>query len=85
MVSAATGRGIDKPRVLEPASVQALFASGYLAAAAPADRQLVQKSDMTKDLRTFLRKYNVQTVMVLQVPRALHFTQPLSWPTSPQP
>ncbi len=71
---AATGQGgSTSPAVLEPASVQALFDSGYLAAAAPADRQLVQKSNMTRDLRTFLRKYNVQTVMVLQVPRALHF------------
>jgi hypothetical protein len=32
----------------------------------------LQRSDVTGDLRTFLRKYNVQTVLVSHISRSLH-------------
>ena len=65
--------GVVSPALLEPQSVQALFDSGYLAATT-AEREVLRKSDVTADLRTFLRRYDVQTVLVVNLPRtAVHF------------
>jgi hypothetical protein len=59
--------GSSNPAPLEPQSVQALFDSGYLGAT-PQERALLEKSDLTTDLRNYLRKYDVQTVLVVEPP-----------------
>jgi hypothetical protein len=63
-----SGRGgTSYPAQLQPQLVQALFDSDYWGVwVAPRQRALLLKSNITKDLRTFLLKYNVQTVLVVQ-------------------
>jgi hypothetical protein len=68
-----TGKGgTTSPALLEPQSVQALFDSGY-PGATPMERALLLKRNVTTDLRIFLRKYHVQTVLMVPPPRASHF------------
>ncbi len=62
----STGQGgTNAPAVLEPQSVQALFDVAFSASATPKQRALLEKSHLTADIREFLRRYNVQTVIVL--------------------
>jgi hypothetical protein len=56
--------GTTSPAVLEPQSVQALF-DVALFGGTPRQRALISKSDLTRDLRVFLRTYHVQTVMIV--------------------
>ena len=56
--------GTSYPAQLEPSSVQALFDSGYIGETS-GQHALLVKSNITKDLRMFLRKYSVQTVLVV--------------------
>jgi hypothetical protein len=55
--SSGTG-GTSYPAHLTPRSVQALFDSSYYGRAPP-------KTDITTDLRNFLRKYHVESVLVI--------------------
>jgi len=52
---------------LKPASVQALFGSSFNGFATPAQQKLLVSSNMTADLRLFMDKYDVGTVVVLPV------------------
>jgi hypothetical protein len=56
--------GTTTPALLEPQSVQTLFDVAVAGGANPAQRQVLSHSNLTTDLRTFLRKYNVQTILV---------------------
>lgn len=56
--------GTISPALLAPQSVQALFDVAY-AGGTPAERALLKRSDDTADLRLFLRRYDVGTVMVV--------------------
>ena len=62
-----TGRfGTTSPAILEPQSVQSLFDIAYTGGT-PAQRALVRKSNVTADLRDFLRRYDVQAVIIVPV------------------
>jgi hypothetical protein len=64
-----TGRGgTTAPGLLEPQSVQALFDVGYYGGTT-GQRALLSKRDVVADLRSFLRKFHVQTVLVVSPPR----------------
>jgi len=60
--------GTTEPAPLRPQSVQALFDLALLPGEKPADRLVLSSSNLTSDLRKFLRKFNVQTVIVLGHP-----------------
>jgi len=57
--------GTTAPAVLRPRSVQALFDVAYSGVATPKQHALLVKSNLTADLRKFLSRFNVQTVIVL--------------------
>jgi hypothetical protein len=62
-----TGKGgTINPSELEPPSVQALF--DVALANPPLQRQILSRRDLTNDLRSFLRRYKVQTVLVVPPP-----------------
>ena len=56
-----------RPSPLYPASVQALFDSAFTGVARRSQASLIQNSNVTDDLQTFLRRYHVGTVVVLPV------------------
>jgi hypothetical protein len=61
-----TGRdGTTAPAVLEPRSVQTLFDVALTGKETQAQRALLSHGHLANDLRLFLRKYNVQTVLVV--------------------
>jgi hypothetical protein len=62
--------GTISPALLEPQSVQAVFDSTFLDLT-PSPRVLLPKAELTKDLKTFLRRFNVGTVLVPQPSTAL--------------
>ena len=62
--SSSGNGGTSYPARLTPGSVQALFDSAYYGTTPP-------KSDVSTDLRGFLRKYHVEAVLVVS-PRHLH-------------
>ena len=49
---------------LEPASVEALFDTSFYGIATAGQLQLLSKSDLTSDIRQFLRTYHVETIIV---------------------
>ena len=55
------------PSPLSPSSVEALFNSAFLGVASTAQSKSMSRSDVTKDLRLFLRRYDIGTVLVLPV------------------
>ena len=54
-----------RPSSLEPASVQALFDSAFTGVTRRRQARAIDSSNLTDDLRTFLRRYHVETVVVL--------------------
>jgi hypothetical protein len=62
--------GTTAPALLEPPSVQALFDIDLSGTGTAAQRSEVSKSDLTSDIRVFLRKYDVQTVIVIHLGNA---------------
>jgi hypothetical protein len=56
--------GTTDPARLDPQSIQTLFDENFRVAT-PEQRALVRKSDLPADLREFLRKHDVQTVIIL--------------------
>ncbi len=56
--------GTTNPALLHPQSVQTFFEVAYCCGTS-AQRALLLKSNLTTDLREFLRQYDVQTVIVL--------------------
>jgi hypothetical protein len=77
-----TGKGgTISPAVLEPQSVQALFDVPLMGS--PSGRQILSGRNLTDDLRSFLRRYKVQTVLIVPLPatfeldgRAYHVPPP---------
>ncbi|MGH9079917.1 MAG: hypothetical protein ACRDYE_07580 [Acidimicrobiales bacterium] len=68
-----TGRdGTTSPALLEPQSVQTLFDVALTGAETPAQRAVLSDSNLTDDLRAFLRTFDVQTVIVTHPPSVLH-------------
>jgi hypothetical protein len=66
-----TGQGgTTDPALLEPQSVQALFDAGFNGGS-PVQRALLSKSNVPADLRSFLRQFHVQTVLVVHLPHPL--------------
>ncbi len=66
-----TGRfGTTAPALLEPPSVEALFDVALTGTGTAAQRIEISKSDLTTDLRDFLGKYDVQTVIVIHLGNA---------------
>jgi hypothetical protein len=59
--------GIVGPTPLEPSSVETLFDVAYSGVATPSQSSLLAKSDLTDDLRSFMTKYHVDTVIVLHL------------------
>jgi hypothetical protein len=60
-----TGRfGTVGPALLQPQSVQALFDVAF-DRGTPAEQVLLSKSNITADLRVFLRRFHVDTVMII--------------------
>ncbi len=57
--------GTTHPAALPPISVQTLFDVAFSRKATPAQLALLSSSNLTKDLRQFLRRYHVSTVIVL--------------------
>ena len=55
------------PPPLEPFSVQTLFDASFFGTATPAQSALLSRSDLTRDLRSFMHKHQVGTVVVLPV------------------
>jgi hypothetical protein len=55
--------GSTSPAALEPQSVQAFFDVAYFGGT-PKQRALLTKSNLTRDLRVFFRRYHVETVMI---------------------
>ena len=62
--------GTTAPALLEPPSVQGLFDVALTGTGTAAQRSEVSKSNLTPDLREFLRKYDVQTVIVIHLGNA---------------
>ena len=61
-----TGRdGTTAPAVLEPRSVQTLFDVALTGNETRTQRAVLSHGHLANDLRLFLRKYNVQTVLVV--------------------
>jgi hypothetical protein len=58
--------GTTNPLTLEPRSVQALFDVAYTGGT-PAERNLLKNTDIVMQLRQFLRRYDVQSVIVVPV------------------
>jgi len=56
--------GTTSPALLEPQSVQTLFDVALSGVETPAQRAVLSNSNLTSDLRVFLREFNVQTVIV---------------------
>jgi hypothetical protein len=68
-----TGKGgTTNPALLEPQSVQTLFDVTLTGRMTPAQHLILSRSNLTKDLRVFLRKFDVQTVIVTHPPSILH-------------
>lgn len=57
--------GSPRPARLSPSSVQALFNVSFFGVATPAQRRSLATSNAVADLRTFLRRYRISTVVVL--------------------
>ncbi len=57
--------GTPQASRLKPASIQALFGSSFYGFATPAQEKLLGRTDATADLRLFMHKYDVGTVIVL--------------------
>ncbi len=57
--------GIAHPSTLKPVSVETLFNVSFYGVATPAQRRLLAQSNLTADLRQFLRSYHVDSVIVL--------------------
>jgi hypothetical protein len=84
-----TKRFTPSPSPLQPKSVETLFNVSFAGSASPAERRILSKSDLTADLRKFLRKYHVGTVLVLPVgvdPANVvkHMTEAIGPPTHEQ-
>ena len=58
--------GTTNPSELEPRSVQALFDVALINS--PSQQQILSRRNLTEDLRRFLTRYNVQTVLVVAPP-----------------
>jgi hypothetical protein len=56
--------GTTNPSLLRPESVQTLFDVALVGHETSAQRAILSNSNLTSDLRVFLRKYDVQTVIV---------------------
>ncbi len=82
--SSATGEGgTTNPSPLEPQSVQALF--DVALTNTPSQRRILSGRNLTDDLRSFLERYSVQTVLIVRLPatveihgRVYHVPQPLA-------
>jgi hypothetical protein len=59
--------GIVGPTPLVPLSVETLFQVAYSGVGAPAQLRLLANSDLKDDLRMFMARYHVDTVIVLHV------------------
>jgi hypothetical protein len=59
--------GTTAPAQLLPRSVQALFDTALSVHATAADKALLSRSNLTLDLRSYLRRYNVDTVIVIHL------------------
>jgi hypothetical protein len=57
--------GAFRPTSLTPASVEALFNASFYGHATAVERQELTTSDLAADLRLFMRKFSVDTVIVL--------------------
>jgi hypothetical protein len=57
--------GTTSPSVLKPQSVQTLFDVSFSGVGTPAQQAALSTSNLTDDLRVFLRTFDVQTVIVL--------------------
>jgi hypothetical protein len=62
-----SGQNINSAPALEPLSVQTLFDACFFGTATPAQAALLAKSDMSRDLRSFMHKHQVGAVVVLPV------------------
>jgi hypothetical protein len=60
-----TTEGVANPSPLKPQSVEALFDASFYGSATPAQRDLLSRSNLSADLRLFMRNYHVDTVIVL--------------------
>jgi hypothetical protein len=60
-----TSRGVLDPSILSPVSVQTFFDVSYYGTSTPTQSNTLFKSDLTTDLRLFMRNYHVDTVIVL--------------------
>jgi hypothetical protein len=58
-------KGVANPSPLPPLSVRALFDVAFYGSATRAQRVLLSRSNLTADLRKFMRRYHVDTVIVL--------------------
>ncbi|MGP0109224.1 MAG: hypothetical protein ACLPR9_10270 [Acidimicrobiales bacterium] len=57
--------GSVRPSRLTPRSVETLFDVSFAGVASPGQAKLIETSNITADLRTFLRDYHVRTVVIL--------------------
>jgi len=57
--------GLANASPLEPNSIETLFSTAFYGKRSPEQQALLSKSDLANDLRTFLVRYDVGTVMVL--------------------
>lgn len=78
-----------RPSQLQPASVEILFNESFSGSATRAERLLLLHSDLTADLRLFLLRYHVGTVIVLPIgvhPETVirHLTKAIGPPTHPR-
>ncbi len=57
--------GTPKPSRLSPPSVETLFTASFAGVASPPESRLLKTADLPTDLRKFLLRYHVSTVVVL--------------------
>jgi hypothetical protein len=61
--------GTTNPSQLEPRSVRALFDAALTNS--PSDRQILSGRNLTNDLRSFLNRYDVKTVLIVRPPATI--------------
>ena len=67
-----TGQGgTTSPASLEPSSVQTLFDTTFAGVATPARQKVLSGRNPAEDIRAFLRRYDVGTVIVIDTPSVL--------------
>ena len=81
--SASGQGGTTNPSPLEPPSVQALFDEAVTKT--PSQQRILSGRNLTDDLRSFVKRYSVQTVLILRIPAKVEINGRVYSHRAPQP